>query len=57
MLYGHWLLSTMSNAITPHWNYETAFGFPGGLIDNVVRCANGLVTYAAQMAALVSTDA
>ncbi len=32
-------------------------GYPMGLIDNVVRCANGLVTYAAQMAALVSTDA
>lgn len=32
-------------------------GYPLGLIDNVVRCANGLVSYAAQMAALVSTDA
>lgn len=32
-------------------------GYPIGLIDNVVRCANGLVAYAAQMAALVSTDA
>ncbi|MCY1208327.1 hypothetical protein D9M68_139740 [compost metagenome] len=32
-------------------------GYPLALIDNVVRCANGLVCYAAQMAALVSTDA
>ena len=32
-------------------------GYPTGLIDNVVRCANALVDYAAQMAALVSTDA
>ncbi len=32
-------------------------GYPLGLIDSVVRCADGLVCYAAQMAALVSTDA
>ncbi|WER48377.1 hypothetical protein CupriaWKF_26695 [Cupriavidus sp. WKF15] len=32
-------------------------GYPVALVDNVVRCANGLVCYAAQMAALVSTDA
>jgi len=30
---------------------------PAGLVDRVVRCANGLVCHAAQMAALVSTDA
>jgi len=32
-------------------------GYPMTLVDNVVRCANGLVCYAAQMAALISTDA
>ncbi|CAG9186045.1 DUF6988 family protein [Cupriavidus pampae] len=31
-------------------------GYPIGLIENVVRCANGLLIYAAQMAALTSTD-
>jgi hypothetical protein len=32
-------------------------GYPTTVVDNVVRCANGLVCYAAQMAALISTDA
>ena len=32
-------------------------GYPVALVENVVRCANGLVCYAAQMAALISTDA
>ena len=32
-------------------------GYSMALVDNVVRCANGLVCYAAQMAALISTDA
>ena len=36
---------------------RSSTGYPIALIDNVVRCANGLVCYAAQMAALVSTDA
>ena len=29
-------------------------GYPVTLVDNVVRCANGLVCYAAQMTALIS---
>ncbi len=32
-------------------------GYPMTLVDNVDRCANGLVCYAAQMAAPISTDA
>lgn len=32
-------------------------GDPAGLVERVVRCANGLVCHAAQMAALVSNDA